>query len=89
MSAAFRWAVDTPDGVAAGGECEFLVLPTERGEVGVLAGHAPLLTNIVPGALRVKQGDVEKRIPVGRGVAEVRDDFVHLFVAAAAASPST
>ncbi len=86
MSAAFRWAVDTPDGVAAGGECEFLVLPTERGEVGVLAGHAPLVANIVPGELRVTLQGVQKRIPVGRGVAEVRDDSVHLFVAAAAES---
>ncbi len=77
MSTLFHWSVETPDGVTAGGECELLVIPCAHGEVGVLAGHAPLLAEVVPGTMRLS-GD--ERISVGRGVAEVRAGEVHLFV---------
>jgi F-type H+-transporting ATPase subunit epsilon len=87
MSALFRWSVETPDGVAAGGECDFLVLPTPGGEVGVLSGHAPLLVQVLPGELRVRREGREERVSVGNGAAEVRTDFVHLFVVTAAAGP--
>jgi F0F1-type ATP synthase epsilon subunit len=53
MSASFSWSVSTPDGVAASGECEFLVVPTAGGELGVLADHAALVACVVPGELRV------------------------------------
>jgi F-type H+-transporting ATPase subunit epsilon len=90
MSATYRYSVETPDGVAAGGECDFLVLPTANGEVGVLAGHAPLLADIVPGALRITHAGTDSRITVGHGVAEVRSESVHLFVASASvAAPGT
>ena len=53
MSASFSWSVSTPDGVAASGECEFLVVPTTGGELGVLAYHAALVACVAPGVLRV------------------------------------
>jgi F-type H+-transporting ATPase subunit epsilon len=83
MSASFRYSVETPDGMTAGGECDFLVLPTGTGELGVLAGHAPLVADIVPGDVRVTRSGSEERVRVGRGVVEVRADMVHLFVSSA------
>jgi F0F1-type ATP synthase epsilon subunit len=53
MSAAFTWSVSTPDGLVASGECEFLVVPTTGGELGVLADHAALVACVAPGELRV------------------------------------
>jgi F-type H+-transporting ATPase subunit epsilon len=84
MSAPFTWSVETPEGMAAGGQCDFLVLPTPRGEEGVLWGHAPLLVSVLPGQLRASREGAVERIRVGRGVAEVRGDAVHLFVLTAA-----
>src|SRR5438552_16847203 len=36
------------------GLAEFVVLPGEAGELGILPGHTPLLTRIKPGVARVK-----------------------------------
>jgi F-type H+-transporting ATPase subunit epsilon len=36
-------------------ECQAVVLPTRSGEIEVLDGHAPLLTQLAPGIMRVKR----------------------------------
>ncbi len=35
------------------GEAEFVVLPGEAGELGIYPRHAPLITRIKPGAVRI------------------------------------
>ena len=37
------------------GEAEFVVLPGEVGELGIYPQHTPLITQIRPGAVRIKQ----------------------------------
>jgi F-type H+-transporting ATPase subunit epsilon len=39
------------------GPAEFVVLPGMVGELGILPGHTPLLTEIKPGAVRIKVPD--------------------------------
>ncbi len=81
MSAgAFTFTVTTPDGVVARGECDFLVVPTTKGEMGVLAEHAPVVATVAAGELRVHSGGRETRYRVGPGLAEVLDNSVRLFV---------
>jgi F-type H+-transporting ATPase subunit epsilon len=90
MSAAFTWSVSTPDGLVASGECEFLVVPTTGGELGVLADHAALVACVAPGELRVTAstypadsaaaGQGTRSISVGPGVVDVRDNVVRLLV---------
>ena len=41
------------------GAAEFVVLPGVVGELGILPGHTPLLTQIKPGAVRMKLPGVE------------------------------
>jgi F-type H+-transporting ATPase subunit epsilon len=84
MSASFSWSVSTPDGVAASGECEFLVVPTTGGELGVLADHAALVACVAPGELRVTEAAGARTIDVGPGVVDVRDNVVRLLVSRAA-----
>jgi F-type H+-transporting ATPase subunit epsilon len=36
------------------GEAEFVVLPGESGELGIYPRHAPLITRIRPGVVRIK-----------------------------------
>ncbi len=84
MSApAFSWAVVTPDGTVASGTCDFLVIPTTRGETGVLSGHAPLVARVAPGTLRITNGAQTTLVTVGAGLAEVLDNAVRLRVEAA------
>ena len=36
------------------GEAEFVALPGEQGELGILPGHIPFITRIRPGTVRIK-----------------------------------
>lgn len=59
------------------GLAEFVVLPGEAGELGILPGHMPLMTRIKPGAVRVKlPGDKEELIFVAGGLLEVQPGLV-------------
>ena len=60
------------------GLAEFVALPGETGELGILPGHMPLMTRIKPGAVRVKvpnQTD-EELIFVAGGILEVQPGLV-------------
>jgi F-type H+-transporting ATPase subunit epsilon len=59
------------------GLAEFVVLPGEAGELGILPGHMPLMTRIKPGAVRIKlPNDQEELIFVAGGLLEVQPGLV-------------
>lgn len=60
------------------GLAEFVALPGEAGELGILPGHMPLLTRIKPGAVRVKvpNQEAEELIFVAGGILEVQPGLV-------------
>jgi F-type H+-transporting ATPase subunit epsilon len=60
------------------GEVEFLVANGADGEIGVLAKHAPLMTILKPGPLRIQEtrGGPEEVLFVGGGFLEVLPDRV-------------
>jgi F-type H+-transporting ATPase subunit epsilon len=60
------------------GEANAVYARTTEGEIGILAGHAPLLGALAPGWLvRIQQADgVEQRIAVHGGFLSVREDGV-------------
>jgi F-type H+-transporting ATPase subunit epsilon len=60
------------------GLAEFVVLPGEVGELGIYPRHAPLLTRIRPGAVRIKvpNESEEVLIFVAGGMLEVQPDVV-------------
>jgi len=60
------------------GLAEFVVLPGEAGELGIMPGHMPLMTRIKPGAVRVKvQGQAEEELVfVAGGLLEVQPNLV-------------
>ena len=39
------------------GKAQFVALPGEQGELGILPGHTPLITRIRPGTVRIKMED--------------------------------
>lgn len=55
---------------------DMVVAPSADGEVGILPNHAPLLTVLQIGELRVKKGADEQSIVVSGGFLEVLDDKV-------------
>jgi len=59
------------------GEAEFVVLPGEMGELGIYPRHAPLITRIKPGTVRIqKVGGEEELVFVAGGILEVQPKIV-------------
>jgi len=59
------------------GEAAMVFAPAEMGEVGIAPRHAPLLTRLKPGEVRVKGTDgVEHSFFVGGGILEVQPHLV-------------
>lgn len=60
------------------GEAEFLVAPGELGEIGIYPRHAPLLTRIKPGSLRVRVPgqSQEVLVVVSGGMMEVQPSAI-------------
>ena len=60
------------------GEAEFVVAPASAGEVGIYPNHAPLITTIKPGALRVKiPGEEEEQVIfISGGILEVQPSVI-------------
>ena len=54
MARKFKTEIVTPEKIVFSEEIESLVIPAERGYLGVLAGHAPLLTTLQPGEITIK-----------------------------------
>src|SRR3989440_651648 len=60
------------------GDVEFMIATGAEGELGVLARHAPLMTILKPGPLRIQEifGSPEQVLFVGGGFLEVLPDRV-------------
>lgn len=60
------------------GEAEFVALPGEAGELGILPGHTPLITRVKPGAVRIKLADQDEEqfVFVAGGILEVQPKVV-------------
>ena len=60
------------------GTAEFVVIPAENGEIGVLPRHAPLLSRIRPGAVRIKVANTDEEVVlfVSGGMLEIQPHVV-------------
>lgn len=55
---------------------DMVVAPGAEGVVGILPRHAPLLTTLNPGVVRIKKGGSEESMAVGGGFLQVARDQV-------------
>lgn len=58
------------------GQAELVVAPAEMGEVGIAARHAPFLTRLKPGEVRVKTGSETYPFYISGGMLEVQPHTV-------------
>ena len=60
------------------GEAKFVALPGEMGELGIYPRHAPLITRIKPGAVRILRADndQEEFVFVAGGILEIQPGSV-------------
>lgn len=69
--APMRLEIVTAERLIYSEEVDILVAPGEDGELAVLPSHAPLLTGLRPGEIRVVSGNEESFIAVSGGFLEV------------------
>jgi F-type H+-transporting ATPase subunit epsilon len=72
-------SIVTPEKVAWEGEVDSLVVPAFEGLLGVLPGHAPLLTQLTEGVVRMRSGAEEKLLSVSGGFLEVLGERASVF----------
>ena len=65
------------------GDVDIVVLPGTDGEMGILPHHAPLLTTLKIGVIKVRSSGKEEVFTVAGGVAEVQPDVVTVLADAA------
>jgi F-type H+-transporting ATPase subunit epsilon len=68
--------VITPDKVVWDAVAEELILPSSTGQIGILTDHAPLLTALDIGVMRLKSESGWTSIVLMEGFAEVEDNKV-------------
>jgi F-type H+-transporting ATPase subunit epsilon len=75
MAELFDFELVSPERRLSSGKVAMVVVPGTEGDFGVLAGHAPVMATIRPGALHVHEtdGGPSTRIFVDGGFAEVND----------------
>src|SRR4029453_304133 len=66
----------TPERLAFSGEVDSVQLPGVGGELGVLPHHAPLVSLLGVGELRIRKGGSEETFAVAGGFLQVRPDKV-------------
>ena len=64
------------EGEIFSGDADMVFAPAKMGEVGIAPRHAPLLTDLKPGEVRVQLGDEERFFFVTGGVLEVQPYLV-------------
>jgi len=78
-----RCEIVSQDRLVYEGEADIVIVPGSLGEMGILPGHAPLLSTLDLGVIRVKSGDQEKVFTVTGGFVEVQPDIVTIMADAA------
>ena len=80
-------SVISPERVLYEGEADLVVAPAFDGEMGILTGHAPLMTLLGRGTLRIEgAGGTGRRFAVEGGFLQVADDAVRVVTERATAA---
>lgn len=71
MAEAFEIEIVTPERLVVKDVAEQMQIPGKNGYIGVLPGHAPLITELAVGEIKYRDGGVERRLACAWGFAEV------------------
>jgi F-type H+-transporting ATPase subunit epsilon len=72
--------VIAPDKIVWDDKAEEIILPSTTGQLGILTNHAPLLTALGMGVMRIRDGKNWKAIALLGGFAEVENNEVKILV---------
>ncbi len=78
-----RCEIVSQDRTVFEGDVDIVVAPGAGGELGILPHHAPLLTTLNTGVLRIRRQGQEEIFAIAGGFMEVRPDIVTILADAA------
>lgn len=76
MADTFKLEIVTPEKRVVDTTAEEIEIPGKNGYLGVLPGHAPLITELSVGEITFRENSTEQRLAVAWGFAEVLPDRV-------------
>jgi F-type H+-transporting ATPase subunit epsilon len=76
MSDTFQLEIVTPEKKVVDAAASEVQIPGKNGYLGILPGHAPLITELAVGEIKYRDGGEEQRLAVAWGFAEVLPDKV-------------
>lgn len=79
-------SVISPEAVLYEGTTDSVVAPAHDGEIGILTGHAAMMTLLGKGVLRLGSQGSEKRFNVEGGFLQVADNTVRVVTEKASAA---
>ena len=71
MADIIQLEIVTPERLVVNEAVEYIEIPGKTGYLGVLPGHAPLISELAAGELTYRMGNQTKRVAVAWGFAEV------------------
>jgi F-type H+-transporting ATPase subunit epsilon len=76
MTEVFQLEIVTPEKKVVDAAAEDIQIPGKNGYLGILPGHAPLITELAVGEVKFHAGGQEQRLALAWGFAEVLPDKV-------------
>jgi F-type H+-transporting ATPase subunit epsilon len=73
-----RLEIVTPEARTFSDDVDMVVIPGVEGELGILPQHAPLMTQLIPGEIKVTQNGRDLYLAVGEGFVEVTQERVSI-----------
>ena len=83
MADTFQLEIVTPEKKVVETRAEEVQIPGKNGYLGILPGHAPLITELAVGEITYREGAGEQRLAVAWGFAEVLPDKVTILAESA------
>ena len=83
MADKFKLEIVTPEKKVVNTMAEEMQIPGKNGYLGILPGHAPLITELAVGEITYRENSTEQRLAVAWGFAEVLPDKVTILAESA------
>jgi F-type H+-transporting ATPase subunit epsilon len=83
MTDTFKLEIVTPEKKVVHTAAEEMQIPGKNGYLGILPGHAPLITELAVGEITYRENSTEQRLAVAWGFAEVLPDKVTILAESA------
>src|SRR3954463_12895497 len=87
MADTFEFEIVTPDKMVLKDVAEQMQIPGKNGYLGILPGHAPLITELSIGEITYRENSTEQRLAVAWGFAEVLPEKVTILAESAERPP--